>query len=63
MAVETASMLTYIKHNLILEHPGLFQMNRKRKAEVLEDEIQGPDEEDELIIEEFDEEYKTIIDC
>jgi hypothetical protein len=51
LAVEMASMLTYIKHNLILEHPDLFKADRRRKADPSEDEILDEVAADDIIIE------------
>jgi len=52
-----ASKLTYIKHNLILEHPDLFKTSRKRKAETPEEE------EFDAIFEEIYEEISDKEDC
>jgi hypothetical protein len=49
LAVETASKLTYIKHNLILEHPDLFKTDR-HKTETAEDEAPNEIIDDEIII-------------
>jgi hypothetical protein len=48
LAVEMASKLTYIKHNLILEYPNLFMAPRKRKIDQTSDEII---EDSEFVIE------------
>jgi hypothetical protein len=51
LAVETASKLTYIKYNLILEHPELFKVNRQRGAESSEDKIINEIAADDILIE------------
>jgi hypothetical protein len=51
MAVETASKLTYIKHNLILEHPDLFNIARRQETETPEEEIINGIAADDIIIE------------
>ena len=49
MHVETASQLTFIKHNLILEHPRLFNLDRKRDIKEVEEEMANEiEDEDEL---------------
>jgi hypothetical protein len=47
LAVETASKLTFIKHNLLLEHAGLFK--HKKKADLSEIVNDFSSEEDDII--------------
>jgi hypothetical protein len=51
LAVETASKLTYIKHNLILEHPNLFKTDRRQEVEPSKDEVLNEIAADDIIIE------------
>jgi hypothetical protein len=51
LAVETASKLTYIKHNLILEHPELFKTGRRQGPEASEEEILDEIMADDVILE------------
>jgi hypothetical protein len=51
LAVETASKLTYIKHNLILEHSDLFKTVRRHEAEPSEDEMVNEIATDDIVIE------------
>lgn len=46
-----ASKLTYIKHNLILERPDLFRVDRRRVIEASEDEILTEIAADDIITE------------
>ena len=47
LAVETASKLTFIKHNLLLEHAGLFK--HKKKADLSEIVNDFSSEEDDIM--------------
>jgi hypothetical protein len=51
LAVETASKLTFIKHNLILEYPDLFKIRRRQEAEPNEDEFVNEIAADDIITE------------
>jgi hypothetical protein len=51
LAVETASKLTYIKHNLILEHQDLFKTYRRQETEASGEEIVDEIAADDIIIE------------
>jgi len=51
LAIETASKLTFIKHNLILEHPDLFKTGHRQEAETPEDEVANNIVADDVIIE------------
>ncbi|KAE9546800.1 hypothetical protein FO519_009988 [Halicephalobus sp. NKZ332] len=53
LAVETTSKLTYIKHNLILEHCDLFKIDRQRNAKEPNEEVFVEDDDDEIIIDDF----------
>ena len=50
MDVETASKLTFVKHNLMLEHPDLF---KKRKREIESDEPEEEIIEEANVVEEM----------
>jgi len=51
LAVETASKLTFIKHNLIFEYPDLFKIRRRQEAEPNEDEFVNGIAADDIITE------------
>jgi hypothetical protein len=51
LAIETASKLTFIKHNLILEHPDLFKTGHRQEAETPEDKVANNIVADDVIIE------------
>jgi hypothetical protein len=51
LAVETASKLTYIKHNLILEHPNLLKVGHQQEVEPFEEDILNEIAADDIVIE------------
>jgi hypothetical protein len=51
LAIETVSKLTYIKHNLILEHPDLFKIKRRQEAEPSNEDILNEIAADDIVIE------------
>lgn len=51
LAVKTVSELTFIKHNLILERPELFNFGRQQAIEESADEIVNQITADDIIIE------------
>jgi hypothetical protein len=53
LAVETASKLAYIKHNLILEHPELFKVKQQQEVEPSEEDILDDIAADDIIIDDL----------